>query len=160
MHFFLSCWQMNTGMCTHRLAKCLIKLGTSLMPDPDRSECKLQRFFWVLLLFCLELTCQKNLALSNDHGSTLCESIFFAAKTSEELTMLFRACCCSTRFTLIVIPVCLVWKLQEYFAKEKKNLHYDFCILFYSDALQSWGNITFYLLQTLNGHGYQCLGNE
>lgn len=44
--------------------------------------------------------------------------------------------------------------------KEKKNLHYNFCFLIYSDALHSLDNITFYLLQTLNGHGYRCLGNE
>lgn len=45
-------------------------------------------------------------------------------------------------------------------AKKNKNLHYNFCFLSYSDALHSLDNITFYLLQTLNGHGYRCLGNE
>lgn len=43
-------------------------------------------------------------------------------------------------------------------AKKNKNLHYLF---FYSDALQSLNNnITFYLLQTLNGDGYRGLGND
>lgn len=44
--------------------------------------------------------------------------------------------------------------------KKEKNLHYNFCFLIYRDALHSLGNITFYLLQTLNGHGYRCLENE
>lgn len=45
--------------------------------------------------------------------------------------------------------------------KEKKKKRTCTIIFFiYSDALHSLGNITVYLLQTLNGHGYRCLGNE
>jgi len=35
-----------------------------------------------------------------------------------------------------------------------------YLLLIYSDALHSLDHNTLYLLQTLNGHGYRCLGNE
>lgn len=62
---------------------------------------------------------------------------------------------------IVVIPFQLVWNFARLLLRKgKKKLHYNFCCLIYSDALQSLDNITFYLLQTLNGHGYRCLGNE
>lgn len=61
--------------------------------------------------------------------------------------------CCN-----VVIPFGFSWDLH--FAQRKTTCTISSFFFIYSDALQSWDNITFYLLQTLNGHGYQCLGNE
>lgn len=63
---------------------------------------------------------------------------------------------------IVVIPFWITLKFARLFcAKKKKTCTiYFFVCLIYSDALQSLDDITFYLLQTLNGHGYRCLGNE
>lgn len=100
------------------------------------------------------------------HGFIHVKAFFFffpAAKTTEncdaetwrrcaQQTPLFN-CCHSVWITLKFARLRL--------RKEKKRTCTIICFCFiYSDALHSLDNITFYLLQTLNGHGYRCLGNE